>query len=46
MAEMRFCVTCGQDVEPREERTEYAVSIYCPRCERRMATHYGHIMLL
>ncbi len=45
MTDRRFCNACAQDVEPREERSEHAVALYCPQCDRRMATLYGHIVI-
>lgn len=45
MAERRYCQFCAEDVDPREERTEHAVALYCPQCDRRMATLYGEISI-
>lgn len=45
MADRRYCNFCAQEVEPREERMEYATALYCPRCDRRMATLYGEIAI-
>jgi hypothetical protein len=36
---------CGKDVKCREERGGSALTLYCPRCERRLATLYGHIVV-
>lgn len=45
MAQQRYCRRCGKDVKCREERTGTAVTLYCPECDRRLATLYGHIVV-
>ena len=45
MPVQRYCPPCAQDVNCREARTEHAVALYCPQCDRRIATNYGDVKL-
>lgn len=43
MAEKRYCSRCAENVECREEPQGSSLALFCPRCEKRIATTYGHI---
>ena len=49
MAFRRSCVGCASEVVCREETRHdeqgeaIALDLYCPRCNQRLATHYGHV---
>ncbi len=41
MVHERHCPRCHATVACREERTEYAVRLFCPDCDKQLATHFG-----
>lgn len=43
MAQERYCPRCAETVTCREERGERSTALYCPSCDKHIATHYGEI---
>jgi ribosomal protein L33 len=45
MAQERYCPRCHTNVTCREEPTQHSVRLYCPNCDKRLATLFGEIKI-
>ncbi len=45
MAQERYCPRCLGNVTCREEPTETSTQLFCPRCEKKLATVFGDIKI-
>lgn len=46
MSFRRYCTRCAKEVKCREERGgASSVALFCPDCEHRLGTYYGHIVI-
>lgn len=41
----RYCQRCAENVKCREEQGEHSTALFCPNCDKKLATHFGHIVL-
>jgi competence CoiA-like predicted nuclease len=41
MAQERYCRRCAEHVNCREEARERATALFCPNCDKQIATTFG-----
>jgi ribosomal protein L33 len=45
MAIERYCQRCGEHVKCRAEHREHSTTLFCPKCNKRIATLFGEIKM-